>query len=53
MAEINSKEIVEGPKSCYFINWEAMEQLMHDFNGMFSAMQLQKASYAPGSGAAR
>jgi DNA-binding transcriptional ArsR family regulator len=36
------KGTVEGPKSCYCINWEAMEKFMHDFNGMFSAMQLHK-----------
>jgi DNA-binding transcriptional ArsR family regulator len=36
------KGTVEGPKSCYCINWEAMEKFMDDFNGMFSAMQLHK-----------
>jgi len=36
------KGTVDGPKSCYCINWEAMEKFMQDFNGMFSALQLQK-----------
>ncbi len=36
------KGTVEGPKSCYCINWDAMEKYLQDFNGMFSALQLQK-----------
>ena len=36
------KGTVDGPKSCYCINWDSMEKFMKDFNGMFSALQLQK-----------
>lgn len=36
------KGTVEGPKSCYCIDWEAMDKYLQDFNGMFSALQLQK-----------
>jgi ArsR family transcriptional regulator, arsenate/arsenite/antimonite-responsive transcriptional repressor len=36
------KGTIEGPKSCYCIDWVVMERLMKDFNGMFSSLQLQK-----------
>lgn len=36
------KGTVDGPKSCYCINWEVMEQYLQEFNGLFSALQLQK-----------
>jgi len=33
---------IDGPKSCYCINWEAFEKFMADFNALFLSLHIQK-----------
>ena len=33
---------VEGPKSCYCINWKAFEKFSHEFNTLFSSLKVQQ-----------
>jgi len=35
---------VEGPRTCYCINWEAFEKFNADFNAMFQQFRLQNAN---------
>lgn len=36
------KGTIDGPKSCYCINWEAFEAVNHEFGFLFSSLQKQK-----------
>ena len=33
---------IDGPKSCYCINWTAFEKFMADFNALFLSLHIQK-----------
>ena len=33
---------IDGPKSCYCINWIAFEKFMADFNALFLSLHIQK-----------
>lgn len=32
---------IDGPKSCYCINWKAFEKFITDFNSLFSSLKIQ------------
>src|SRR3954470_24759810 len=32
---------VDGPRSCYCINWKAFEKFSYEFNGLFDALKLK------------
>jgi len=32
--------IIDGPRSCYCINWEAFEKFNGDFNGLFNHLKI-------------
>lgn len=32
---------VDGPKSCYCINWKAFEKFNHEFSSLFSSLKVQ------------
>lgn len=34
---------VDGPRSCYCINWKAFEKFNHDFNSLFQKLKEQNA----------
>ncbi len=37
------KGTIDGPKSCYCINWEAFEKVNGEFTFLFSSLKLQNA----------
>jgi ArsR family transcriptional regulator, arsenate/arsenite/antimonite-responsive transcriptional repressor len=35
------KGTVDGPRSCYCINWKAFEKFSEEFNGLFNLLQVE------------
>jgi ArsR family transcriptional regulator, arsenate/arsenite/antimonite-responsive transcriptional repressor len=36
---------IEGPRSCYYINWKAFERFNSNFNSLFERLRVSNAKY--------